>query len=115
MFPVSRRIRSKIRSRIKRRTLTKLMSDEIALLHHLIDQRRDEIVESLQGVLRIPSKKEPAGPNEPYGPTIRDALDYTLSLSRDLGFRVKDLDGHAGHAEFGAGAEMIAALGHLDV
>ncbi len=92
------------------------MSDEIALLHHLIDQRRDEIVEALQGVLRIPSKKElPAGPTAPYGRPIREALDYTLTLSRELGFHVEDFDGHVGHAEFGVGTEMIAALGHLDV
>lgn len=92
------------------------MSDEIGLLHAWIDSHRDEIVEALQGVLRIPSKKEPpSGPNAPYGPTNRAALDYTLNLCRSLGFRVKDVDGHAGHAEFGEGAEMVAALGHLDV
>src|SRR5262245_3909192 len=92
------------------------MSDEIALLHNWIDDHTAEIIDGLQGALRIPSKKEtPAGPNAPYGKTIREALDYTLDLSSRLGFRIKDVDGHAGHAEFGEGAEMVAALGHLDV
>jgi succinyl-diaminopimelate desuccinylase len=92
------------------------MSDEIGLFHRWVDDHRDEIIEALQGVLRIPSKKEDAvGPNAPYGKPIREALDYTLSLSERLGFRVKDVDGHAGHAEFGEGPEMVAALGHLDV
>jgi len=92
------------------------MSDEIRLLHHLVDQRRDEMVEALRGCLRIPSKEEPPdGPDAPYGRPVRQALDYTLHLCERLGFRTRDVDGHAGHAEFGAGGEMIAALGHLDV
>lgn len=92
------------------------MSDEIGLFHHWVDSHKDEMIAALQGALRIPSKKEdPAGPNAPYGQPVRDALDYTLDLCRSLGFTVKDVDGHAGHAEFGTGAEMIAALGHLDV
>src|SRR5258708_5185997 len=92
------------------------MSDEIGLLHSWVDGHRDEIIESLQGVLRIPSKKEPAaGENAPYGKPIREALDYTLNLCRNLGFTVKDVGGHAAHAEFGEGPEMVAALGHLDV
>lgn len=92
------------------------MSDEIGLFHRWVDDHKDEIIEALQGVLRIPSKKEdPAGPHAPYGKPVRNALDYTLSLCEHLGFRVEDVDGFAGHAEFGEGAEMVAALGHLDV
>lgn len=93
------------------------MGDEIQLLHTWVDSHREEIVAALQGVLRIPSKKEdPAGENAPYGQSVRDALDYSLDLCRRLDFPVvKDVDGHAGHAEFGEGAEMVAALGHLDV
>src|ERR1041385_5268287 len=92
------------------------MSDEIGLLHAWVDSHRDEIIESLRGVLRIPSKEEPrSAPNAPYGAPVREALDYTLDLCGKLGFMVKDLDGHAGHAEFGSGPEMVAALGHLDI
>lgn len=92
------------------------MSDEIGLLHHWIDAHREEMIEALQGVLRIPSKKEPpAAPNAPFGMPVRQALDYTLALCEKYGFRVKDVDGYAGHAEFGEGEEMVAAFGHLDV
>lgn len=92
------------------------MDEAIQKLHLEIDRLRDQLVEELRGVLRIPSKREPpAGENAPYGKSVREALDYTLELSRRLGFQVKDVGGHAGHAEFGNGDEMVAAVGHLDV
>jgi succinyl-diaminopimelate desuccinylase len=87
----------------------------IQKLHAWIDSHQDEIITALQGVLRIPSVQADPAPNAPYGQPVRDALDYTLALCERLGFRTKDVDGYAGHAEFGEGAEMIAALGHLDV
>ena len=89
---------------------------DIQKLHAWIDSHTDEMVSALQGVLRIPSVKAPAaGEKAPFGQPVRDALDYTLALCERLGFRTKDVDGYACHAEFGQGDEMVAALGHLDV
>lgn len=34
---------------------------------------------------------------------------------KKLGFKVVNLDGHVGYAEYGDGEEYVAALGHLDV
>ncbi|HZO90206.1 MAG TPA: dipeptidase PepV [Chthonomonadaceae bacterium] len=87
----------------------------IQKLHAWIDSHQDEIVSALQGVLRIPSLQGPPEPNAPFGKPVREALDYTLALCERLGFRTKDVEGYAGHAEFGQGEEMVAALGHLDV
>ncbi len=85
-------------------------------LHDWIENHKEEIVEALQGVLRIPSVEAPAaGPGAPFGQPVRDALDYSLALCDRLGFKTKNVDGYAGHAEMGAGTEMIAAMGHLDV
>jgi succinyl-diaminopimelate desuccinylase len=81
-----------------------------------VDEHREEIVEKTQGLLRINSVGGPAtGPEEPFGPGCREALDYFLNLGRELGFSVKNVDGYAGHVEFGEGEEYIAVLGHLDV
>ncbi len=89
---------------------------DVQRLHAWIDEHSDEMVVALQGVLRIPSLEAPAvGDNAPFGRPVREALDYTLNLCGKLGFRTKDVGGYAGHAEFGAGDEMVAALGHLDV
>jgi succinyl-diaminopimelate desuccinylase len=85
-------------------------------MYDWIDSHTDEMVTALQGVLRIPSlEAPPEGVGIPFGKAVRESLDYTLDLSARLGFRTKDVDGYAGHAEFGEGAEMVAALGHLDV
>lgn len=92
------------------------MADEIGLLHAWLDQHQDEMLAALQGLIHIPSKREaPAGPNAPFGAPVREALDYALDLCAQYGFRVKDSDGYAGHAEFGEGAEMVGVIGHLDV
>lgn len=84
-------------------------------LHAWIESHEDEIVEALQGVLRIPSVEAEAAPGAPFGEKVREALDYSLALCDRLGFRTKNVDGYAGHAEMGQGEEMVAALGHLDV
>jgi succinyl-diaminopimelate desuccinylase len=84
-------------------------------LHAWIDAHTDDMVKALQGVLRIRSVEADAEPNAPFGPGCREALDYTLNLCQTLGYTTHDDSGYAGHAEFGAGDEMVAAMGHLDV
>lgn len=90
---------------------------DIQKLHAWVDAHQDEIISSLQGVLRIPSLEAAAeGTNAPFGAEVRRALDFTLQHALSLGFRTKDVGpGFAGHAEFGQGDEMVAAMGHLDV
>ena len=97
-------------------TLNTPQNPDIRKLYDWIDSHADEIIESLRGVLRIPSLEAPAsGPDAPFGPTVREALDYTLALCNKLGFVTHDDAGYAGHAEFGTGAEMVMAMGHLDM
>ena len=92
------------------------MSGETQVLYDLVDKYSDLMISSLCESLKIPSKKEPpSGDNAPFGLPIRRALDHTLNLCSQLGFSVKDVDGYAGHAEFGSGNEYVAAIGHLDV
>lgn len=92
------------------------MCKETQVLYDLVDKYSDLMISSLCESLKIPSKKEPpSGDNAPFGLPIRQALDHTLNICRQLGFTVKDVDGYAGHAEFGRGKEYVAAIGHLDV
>ncbi|ASS75152.1 dipeptidase PepV [Tumebacillus algifaecis] len=81
-----------------------------------IDQNRDDIIAKTQGVLRIDSVgAESTAPDQPFGPGCAEALDYALQLGQELGFAVKNVDGYAGHIEWGDGDDYIAVLGHLDV
>ncbi|KEO84482.1 dipeptidase PepV [Tumebacillus flagellatus] len=81
-----------------------------------IEQHRSQIIENTQGILRINSVGGPASaPDQPFGPGCAEALEYVLNLGREMGFAVKNVDGYAGHIEFGEGDDYIAVLGHLDV
>ena len=45
----------------------------------------------------------------------KKALDFALELGKSMGFRVGNVDNHAGYIEYGEGEEMVAVLGHMDV
>lgn len=67
--------------------------------------------------LTIPSVYEETsiGIGKPFGKPIADALEYILDFCEQLGFKVQNVDGYAGHAEFGTGDEIIGVLCHVDV
>lgn len=51
----------------------------------------------------------------PYGSGPAKALDYVLALCAELGIPTVNRDGRTAWAEIGAGDEIVAILGHLDV
>jgi len=73
-----------------------------------------DIVEEALRLIAIRSVKGPAEPGKPYGAGVDRALQYMLSLGERLGFRSTNLDGYAGHIEFGEGDEYVGVLVHLD-
>ncbi len=78
----------------------------------------EEFVELTRKLLQIPTvleKYDPENIDEPFGPEIRQALDFMLELGKQDGFIVKNIDNYAGHIEFGQGEEVLGILGHLDV
>jgi len=85
------------------------------MFDNAILELKDEMIKSLCDNLRIQSDAQPPQPGMPNGPGVAKALEHALSVAKDLGFRTKNLDGHAGIVEYGEGEEMIAVLGHLDV
>lgn len=100
-----------------------------------IDAYRDDIRKSLCEIIRFQSVREPALPGKPYGTGAYEALRYALDLGASWGFVTKDVDGFAGHVEYGiddgsisdngtcqasaadngSGNEYVAILAHLDV
>jgi succinyl-diaminopimelate desuccinylase len=80
-----------------------------------IDELREELINSTQGILKIKSIEEDAMPGMPFGEGVGKSLEYALKLSEDLGFKTVNMDGYIGYAEYGEGEDYIAVLGHLDV
>jgi len=85
------------------------------LLDKKIIDMKEEIIESVQDVIRIESVEEEAKEGMPFGEGVHNALLNCLKLSRQLGFKTVNVDNMIGYAEYGTGDEMIAVLGHLDV
>lgn len=83
-------------------------------LKALSEQYEQEFLKKVFRLLSIPSVYE-AHDSYPYGKAINDALEEMLKIGEQDGFLTKNVDGHAGHIEFGQGEELIGILGHLDV
>jgi len=81
-----------------------------------IENFKNEIINSLCKLIKFESvSKETENPQMPFGEECKNALDYTLNLAQQLGFRTKNLDGYCGYIEFGEGEEILGIIGHLDV
>lgn len=75
-----------------------------------------EALDALKKLISIPSVLSDKEKNSPFGQPIREALDYILDLSKELGFRTySDPEGYYGYAEIGQGDELVGILCHLDV
>ncbi|MXQ53828.1 dipeptidase PepV [Shimazuella alba] len=79
--------------------------------------KKDVFLNKLIDFLEIPSVLDDstATKDAPFGKSINDALQFMLELGKSDGFTVKNLDGYAGHIEYGAGEEIVGILTHIDV
>ncbi|MBK5242935.1 dipeptidase PepV [Clostridium sp.] len=84
-------------------------------LDEKIIELKEEIIEGVQKCVTIKSVEEEPKENMPFGEGVQRALEYSLKLSKNLGFKTVNLDNMIAYAEYGEGVEMIAVLGHLDV
>ncbi|MEK5448389.1 Sapep family Mn(2+)-dependent dipeptidase [Paenibacillus sp. FSL R7-0331] len=73
-----------------------------------------QMIAQLQALIRINSAASEPLPGMPEGQGVAEALAFVLQLGRELGFRVRSVDGYAGHIEYGEGEEMAAVLTHVD-
>ncbi|MCQ4087045.1 dipeptidase PepV [Saccharibacillus sp. JS10] len=84
-----------------------------------VESRREDLLRDLDGLLRIQSVKDldTASTERPMGQAIGEALDYMLNLTKQSGLTIKNVDGYAGHAQYGNFDESttIGILGHVDV
>ncbi|HAC0981355.1 TPA_asm: dipeptidase PepV [Listeria monocytogenes] len=82
-----------------------------------VEARKDDFLEDLKGLLRIPSVRDDSKKTEdaPFGPDVKRALDYMMELGKKDGFTAKEVGNVAGHLEYGQGEELVGVLGHVDV
>lgn len=84
-------------------------------LNDYVESSKDDLIKSVQRMVRIKSVLGDPKPNMPFGEGIAKALDEALKISSELGFKTKNVDGYVGYAEYGEGEELVGVLGHLDV
>lgn len=82
----------------------------------ILSQQFDELVATLQNVLRYKTEKGVEEQGAPFGRAVRDCLDYVLNTAQSWGLEVYNDDGYAGHVDLkGSGDKVLGILGHLDV
>jgi succinyl-diaminopimelate desuccinylase len=82
-----------------------------------VAKRKEQMIQDTQQFLQIKSVLDEEDKREgaPFGTGIQQALEYMLNKGEQDGFTAKNLDGYAGHLEFGQGEELIGILCHVDV
>lgn len=80
-----------------------------------IDAHKDEMVRSLQELIRIRSVNDTPCENAPYGKACAQVLEKALSMCKEMGFRTVNVDNQCGYAEYGDGDEVIGIFSHMDV
>ncbi|MDE7454913.1 MAG: Sapep family Mn(2+)-dependent dipeptidase [Clostridia bacterium] len=82
----------------------------------ILNQQFDELVTTLQNVIRYKTEKGAEEQGAPFGREVRNCLDYVLSTAESFGLTTYNDDGYAGHVDLkGSGNEVLGILGHLDV
>lgn len=84
-------------------------------IDELISSYKDEMVDMLKDLVSIKSVYSDPKPDKPFGDGVYEALQYFLNAGRRFGFGVKNVDGYAGHVQYGDGDDPIGILAHLDV
>ncbi|MBA4492736.1 dipeptidase PepV [Paenactinomyces guangxiensis] len=79
--------------------------------------RKKELLKRCHEFLAIESvlDESTAGVGRPFGRKVAEALEFMLNLAEQDGFQTKNVDGYAGHVEYGGGDELIGILSHVDV
>lgn len=80
-------------------------------------RNKEDLIRDTQKFLQINSvmDESTAGPGRPFGEGVNASLTSLLEFGKKEGFTVKNLDGYAGHIEWGTGDEIVGVLCHVDV
>ncbi len=81
-------------------------------------KRKDDLISDLQKLIQINSELttfDPEREGAPFGEGTKEALDLMLAIGQRDGFSTVNLEGYAGHIEYGKQQDFVGIIGHLDV
>lgn len=81
-------------------------------------KRKHQIIDDLTKLIQINSELttyDPKRKGAPFGEGTKEALDLMLAFGKRDGFETVNLEGYAGHIEYGKQKEFVGMIGHLDV
>ncbi|NLB91203.1 MAG: M20 family metallopeptidase, partial [Clostridiales bacterium] len=81
----------------------------------IIASLQEEAIALLQKWISVPSVKEDAAPDAPFGLHLKTMLDTALQDCARLGLSVRNFDGYAGDAQMGDTGDVLGILALLDV
>ncbi|MDL2206012.1 Sapep family Mn(2+)-dependent dipeptidase [Eubacteriales bacterium OttesenSCG-928-N13] len=89
----------------------------IAKMNSWIDEHTEQLIREIQSFCRIRSvsQSELAVMRAPFGPEMREMLNYALMRAASYGFDTMNHDGYCGSVVMGDLNNAIGIFGHLDV
>ena len=84
-------------------------------IEKLLEQKHDEMLETLRGLVACKSVKSAPEANAPFGAGAARALNFALDEGRRLGFECENMEGYIGVIRQKGGAERLGILTHMDV
>ena len=84
-------------------------------IHDYMTGREDEFVAALAPLIAVNSVTGESAPGMPFGPGPAEALEKTLALARNWGFRTWDDEGYVGLVEMNEKEDLLHILAHLDI
>lgn len=80
-----------------------------------MEAHREELIEDLKTLCRIPSMSGPAEEGAPFGPAPKKALEAAMDMCRRYGFAVANHGDRVMTADMGPEKPQLDMLAHLDV
>lgn len=81
----------------------------------IINSEKQNLIGSLQGLMRIKSVYDTPKLSMPYGEGINNALLYMENIASQMGFVTRNIYGHVLEVEYGEGTQKGYIVTHLDV
>lgn len=83
-------------------------------LDEMVIALKNELVSAVSDSVRVKSVQDTPVDGGPFGKGVKESLEKTVKLAKDLGFEARNADGYVGIVDYGSG-ETFGVLGHLDV